>query len=129
MTYCIIQRLRDYQNRYIYERSERNCTSRKGRWHTEMDKIVEVLEIKEDSNLGLIAGCRAPELDGMDEAGISRWFEEYKKLAFDNGVVIEFSGIIPFASACFGNGCGQAVLRLANASGVMVRTPSKALLQ
>lgn len=93
-----------------------------------MKKRVEVLEIKNDSNLGLIAGCRAPEWEGMDEAGIKNWFEERRKLAFDNGVVVEFSRVIPFAAACFGGGNGQAVLRLAGTSRP-INTPAIAHLQ
>ena len=94
-----------------------------------MKKIVEVLEIKDDSNLGLIAGCRTPEWDGMDESGINNWFKEHRKLAFENGIVLEFYGIIPFASACFGSGSGQAILRLVNASESLINTPVLAYLQ
>ena len=94
-----------------------------------MDKIIEVLEIKNDSNLGSIAGCRAAEWDGMDEDGISSWFEDCKKLTFENGATLEFSGIIPFATTCFGGGKGQAVLRLSKVPEIRISTPSIAYLQ
>ena len=94
-----------------------------------MKKTIEVLEIKNDSNLGLIVGCHTHEWDGMDESEISNWFEDHRTIAFADGTVMEFSRIIPFASACFGGGKGQAILRLSESSVASVRTPAIAYLQ
>jgi len=94
-----------------------------------MEKRVEVMEIKNDSNWGLIAGCSAPEWNGMDEAEISNWFEERRKLAFDNGAIVEFSCVIPFATACFSEGKGQAVLRLDEPPRISISTPAIAHLR
>ena len=94
-----------------------------------MDKKIDVLEIKNDAGMGLIAGCWASDWDSLDEEGISDWFGEHRKLAFADGEVLEFSQIIPFAAACFGNNRGQALLILTASSCVPINTPAIAYLQ
>jgi len=93
-----------------------------------MRKQVEVLGISENSNWGAVVGCHAPEWDGMDENEIFDWFGEFKKLSFENGAVLEFQKVTPCKATCFGNGRGQAVLRLARPPIPGIMTPAIAQL-